>query len=107
MDLGCTLCYWVEAGDSAMRRAALSTITAQPGWLTRAELVQRYVEKTGADITNLGYYEVFGLFKLGVVLQQIYYRYHRGQTRDQRFRDFHLRVRGLLTAAQALSERLD
>ncbi len=106
VDLGCTLCYWTEAGDPAMRGGALSGITAGPGWLRRAELVRRYAQKAASDISNLGYYEVFGLFKLGVILQQIYFRYHRGQTHDERFRDFHLRVRGLMGAAIELSERL-
>ncbi len=105
VDLGCTLCYWTEAGDPAMRGGALSGITAGPGWLRRAELVRRYAQKAASDISNLGYYEVFGLFKLGVILQQIYFRYHRGQTHDERFRDFHLRVRGLMGAAIELSEQ--
>jgi aminoglycoside phosphotransferase (APT) family kinase protein len=106
MDLGCTLCYWTQAGDPEMRGGALSGITATPGWLTRGELVGRYAEKAGRDVSSLGYYEVFGLFKLGVILQQIYFRYHRGQTHDERFRDFHLRVRGLMRAAIELAERL-
>jgi aminoglycoside phosphotransferase (APT) family kinase protein len=105
-DLGCTLCYWSQAGDPEFRGGALSGITAAPGWYTRAELVQRYASQTGRDVTDLGYYEVFGLFKLGVILQQIYFRYHRGQTSDERFRDFHLRVRGLMRAAVEMSERL-
>jgi aminoglycoside phosphotransferase (APT) family kinase protein len=106
MDLGCTLCYWTQAGDPAMRGGALSGITAAPGWLTRGELVRRYSEKGARDVSSLGYYEVFGLFKLGVILQQIYFRYHRGQTHDERFRDFYLRVRGLMQAAMELAERL-
>ena len=96
----------MAAGDPEMRGGALSGITAEPGWFTRAELVARYAEKSGRDISGLGYYEVFGLFKLGVILQQIYFRYHRGQTRDARFRDFHLRVRGLMRAAVELAEHL-
>jgi aminoglycoside phosphotransferase (APT) family kinase protein len=105
VDLGCTLCYWTQAGDPEMRGGSLSGITAMPGWYTRAELVRRYAEKAARDVSGLGYYEVFGLFKLGVILQQIYFRYHRGQTRDQRFSDFHLRVRGLMSAAIELAER--
>ncbi len=106
VDLGCTLCYWTQAGDPEMRGGSLSGITAEPGWYTRTELVDRYAEKAGRDVSGLGYYEVFGLFKLGVILQQIYFRYHRGQTRDERFSDFHLRVRGLMSAAVELAERL-
>ena len=106
VDLGCTLCYWTQAGDPEMRGGSLSGITAEPGWYTRAELVRRYSEKAGRDVSGLGYYEVFGLFKLGVILQQIYFRYHRGQTRDERFSDFNVRVRGLMRAAVELAERL-
>jgi len=106
VDLGCTLCYWTQAGDPEMRGGSLSGVTAEPGWYSRAELVARYTEKSGRDVSALGYYEVFGLFKLGVILQQIYFRFHRGQTRDERFRDFHLRVRGLMRAAVELAERL-
>jgi aminoglycoside phosphotransferase (APT) family kinase protein len=106
VDLGCTLCYWTQSGDPEMRGGSLSGITAEPGWYTRAELVRRYAEKAGRDVSGLGYYEVFGLFKLGVILQQIFFRYHRGQTRDERFSDFHLRVRGLMRAAVEMAERL-
>jgi aminoglycoside phosphotransferase (APT) family kinase protein len=106
VDLGCTLCYWTEAGDSEMRGGAPSSLTAAPGWLTRAELVRRYAEKVKRDLSGLGYYEVFGLFKLGVILQQIYFRYRRGQTHDERFRDFDVRVRGLMHAAIDFSERV-
>ena len=106
VDLGCTLCYWTEAGDPPMRGGAMTSVTSQPGWLTRAELAARYAERTGHDLSSLGYYEVFGLFKLGVILQQIFFRYERGQTHDQRFRDFNLRVRGLMHAAIKLAEHL-
>lgn len=107
VDLGCTLCYWTEAGDPAMRGGAMSGITAQPGWLNRSDLVRRYAEKTSSDVSGLGYYEVFGLFKLGVILQQIYYRFRLGQTHDERFRDFDVRVRGLMGTAIELAERPD
>ncbi len=107
VDLGCALCYWVEPGDPAVRRAALSSVTAGPGgWYTRAQIVERYAERSGRDLSQLGYYEVFGLFKLAVVLQQIYYRYRRGQTRDERFRHFDVRVRGLIEAAAQAAERV-
>jgi len=105
VDLGCVLCYWPEAGDPPERREAISAVTARPGWYTRAQLTERYAARTGRDLSGLGYYEVFGLFKVAVVLQQIYYRYRRGQTRDERFRHFDLRVRGLIEAAARVAER--
>ncbi len=104
IDLGIVLSYWSEPGDPEMRREAISPVTAQPGWFSRREFLQRYQSLTGRDLSRVTYYEVFGLFKLAVVLQQIYYRYHVGQTRDERFRDFHLRVKGLAEAATLVME---
>jgi len=105
VDLGCVMCYWPEAGDPPVRRDALSNITTLPGWFTRAQLVDRYARLTGRDISGLGYYEVFGIFKIAVVLQQIYFRYRRGQTRDERFRNFDERVRGLVEVAADIAEK--
>jgi aminoglycoside phosphotransferase (APT) family kinase protein len=105
VDLGCALCYWPEAGDPEARREAISGLTARPGWHSRAELVERYAAASGRDVAGLGYYEVFGLFKVAVILQQIYFRYRRGQTRDERFRHFDARVRGLAEAAAQAAEK--
>jgi aminoglycoside phosphotransferase (APT) family kinase protein len=105
VDLGCVMCYWPEAGDPPARRDALSSITTLPGWFTRAQIVERYARLTGCDVSGLSYYEVFGIFKIAVVLQQIYFRYRRGQTSDERFRHFDERVRGLVEAAAAVAER--
>jgi aminoglycoside phosphotransferase (APT) family kinase protein len=106
VDLGCALCYWSEAGDPAGRRDAISEVTAQPGWHTRAQVIEEYARQTGRDVTLLPYYEVFGLFKVAVVLQQIFFRYKRGQTKDERFARFDERVRGLIDAAAALAGRV-
>lgn len=83
MDLGTTLGYWVEAGDPP----GLTSfgLTHLPGNLTRAELVAAYAERTGADVSNMVFYYVFGLFKVGVIMQQIYARYQKGLTQDRRF----------------------
>ncbi len=105
VDLGCVLCYWPQADDPEVRREAISGLTAGPGWFTRAELAERYAAASGRDLSGLSYYEVFGLFKVAVVLQQIYFRYRRRQTQDERFRDFDVRVRGLVEAAAAVAER--
>ena len=59
--------------------------TQSPGFLTRDEAAARYAERNGMDVDAIAYYLVFGTFKMGVVLQQIYVRYHRGQTQDERF----------------------
>ena len=103
IDVGITLCYWPEAGDTPARRGPVGAITTQPGWWSRRRLMERYEEMTGIDVSGVAYYEVFALFKLAVVLQQIYYRYHVGQTQDDRFRDFDHRVRALVEAAAELA----
>ncbi|MDA1314473.1 MAG: phosphotransferase family protein [Acidobacteria bacterium] len=104
VDLGIVLCYWSEAGDPPMRREAISPVTAQPGWYSRQDLMRRYALASGRDLTDIQYYEVFGLYKLAVVLQQIYYRFQVGQTSDQRFADFNQRVRGLADSAVLVME---
>ncbi len=85
MDLGTTLGYWVEADDPPSLRLSATGPTALPGSLTRRELVARYAEQTGRDVSGVLFYYVFGLFKIAVIVQQIYARYVGGQTRDPRF----------------------
>lgn len=104
VDLGIVLCYWPELDDPRVRREAISPLTTQPGWMSRKQLLERYQARSGLDVRDIRYYEVFGVFKLAVVLQQIYYRYFVGQTHDERFRDFDARVRGLADAAVLVME---
>ncbi|HEY7512224.1 MAG TPA: phosphotransferase family protein [Vicinamibacteria bacterium] len=85
MDLGTTLCYWVEAADPEPLRASAFGPTAAPGSLTRAGLVERYAARTGRAVPDVTFYYCFGLFKTAVVVQQIYYRWRQGLTRDERF----------------------
>lgn len=88
MDLGTTLGYWMD-------KRAPEFMLSQPfnprllmENFTRRELAERYAEKTGADVSNLLFYYVFGTFKIAVIVQQIYFRYFRGFTRDERFANF-------------------
>jgi aminoglycoside phosphotransferase (APT) family kinase protein len=105
-DLGLTLCYWTwVAAAQETPLPATPAITAQPGWYTRDQFLHRYAQRTGRDVTHIGYHEVLGVFKLAVILQQIFYRFHRGQTKDERFRDFDRRVRGLAKLATSLMEK--
>lgn len=83
MDLGTTLGYWAEAGDPPGLKGF--GLTHLPGNPTRAELVQLYAEKTGRDVSGIAFYYVYGLFKVGVIMQQIYARYRQGLTQDERF----------------------
>ena len=84
-DLGTTLAYWVEASDSEDMQKLRWGPTNYPGSMTRNELVQRYAQTAGRDVSNMVFYFVFALFKVAVIVQQIYYRYHLGLTRDPRF----------------------
>ncbi|MEZ6051052.1 MAG: phosphotransferase family protein [Planctomycetaceae bacterium] len=84
-DLGTTLAYWTEASDPPLSRMINFGPTTIPGSFTRRELVDRYADRTGLDVSNIQYFYVFGLFKLAVILQQIYARYHHGHTQDERF----------------------
>jgi aminoglycoside phosphotransferase (APT) family kinase protein len=85
MDLGTTLSYWVEAGDPADFLALRFSPTAAAGFLTRQEVVERYLWKSGIAVDDVLYYYVYGLFKVAVILQQIFYRYKHGLTHDARF----------------------
>ncbi len=69
-------------------------------------MLERYAARTGNDLTKIEFYEVFAVFKLAVVLQQIFYRYHRGQTDDARFARLDERVTWLQRIATALAERV-
>ena len=104
VDVGIFLCYWAMKGDPEARRESISPVTTEPGWISRQEVVQRYAEKSGRDLSGIAFYEVFALFKTAVVLQQIYYRYVKGQTHDERFKNFDRRVSGLARAAYDLAE---
>ncbi len=84
VDLGILLCYWIHT-STAEQRDSVMTVTHREGWFTRAEILERYGARTRFDLTNITFYEVFAVFKLAVVLQQIFYRYTCGQTDDSRF----------------------
>jgi len=104
-DVGLLLCYWAEKGDPEARRESISPVTTEPGWMTRQEIVERYAAKTRRDLSGVAFYETFALFKIAVVLQQIYIRYLKGQTHDERFKEFDRRVAGLAQAAWDLATR--
>jgi aminoglycoside phosphotransferase (APT) family kinase protein len=103
MDLGTTLAYWTEVDDPAPLHGFIVGPTTQPGSMTRRELVERYGQITGRDISNMLFCYVCGLFKVAVIAQQIYARYVRGMTQDRRFAGFNHVVAALgLGAARAI-----
>ncbi len=82
-DLGTVLAVWYDPDEVAPSLNPMPTLA--PGFLRRAEAARRYGEQSGRDLSQLAYYLVFGTFKMAVVLQQIYFRFHQGQTQDSRF----------------------
>jgi len=104
VDLGILLAYWAPTAPPS-QRDALTTVTDRPGYFTRDEIVDRYALRSGRDLSNIRFYEVFALFKIAVVIQQIYFRYVQGQTTDRRFATFDTRVAYLARHAVALASR--
>jgi aminoglycoside phosphotransferase (APT) family kinase protein len=92
MDLGGSLAYWVEPDDPPELLAIRTMPTHLAGALSRKEMVDYYAQRSGRAIEDFSFYYCFGLFRLAVIAQQIYYRYHHGQTKDHRFKDLILFV---------------
>lgn len=86
MDVGNSLAYWVQADDDFVRKATRRQPTHLPGMLARRELVEEYCGRTGLKADDFTWYEVYGLFRLAVIGQQLYYRYFHRQTRNPEFR---------------------
>jgi aminoglycoside phosphotransferase (APT) family kinase protein len=98
-DLGSALAYWVDRSDPPEILETRWGPTTYSGSLTRAQLVERYAQKTGHDVSHMAFYLVFARFKIAVIVQQIYYRYHQGLTHDERFATMPHRIKLLLRAA--------
>jgi aminoglycoside phosphotransferase (APT) family kinase protein len=106
-DLGVTLGYWVEKNDSELLQNGLPTLTSRPGFISRSEFIERYVQKTNRDVSSLHFHLTFAYFKLAIVLQQIHYRWKMGQTKDERFASFNQTAKNLLTYSNEFSARKD
>lgn len=105
MDLGSSLAYWVEKDDPAECQPLRSMPTNLDGAMTRDEIVARYGEKSGRDMGNFDFYYCFGLFRLAVIAQQIYKRFHLGFTKDKRFGQLIYVVKVLENMALRLMDR--
>jgi aminoglycoside phosphotransferase (APT) family kinase protein len=105
IDVGLLLAYWtMKTGEQEQgQNDSLRAVTDGPGWMTRVEIIERYELATGRDLSRIVFYETFAHFKVAVVVQQIYFRYVKGQTRDERFRNLDGLVRGLTREALELA----
>ena len=104
MDLGNSLAYWVQADDPEEFRLMHMMPPEMQGAVTRKGLIARYGEKSGRAMDRMDFYFCFGLFRLAVIAQQIYYRYYHGQTQDKRFEMLIFGVHALETAARRVME---
>ena len=102
MDLGSAMAYWVNRGDEP----AFAALRRQPSHLegmpTRAEFIGKYLQDSGLRCDNFTFYEVFGLFRLSVIIQQIWARYSAGQTTNPAFAGFGMGVNALMNRANGL-----
>jgi aminoglycoside phosphotransferase (APT) family kinase protein len=85
MDLGTSLGYWTVASDNDFVKQGIPSPTVFEGNPIRSEIAKMYAQKSGRNVDNLVFYYVFGLFKIAVIAQQIYFRYAKGWTTDARF----------------------
>ena len=95
MDLGTTLAYWIGPDDPPSVRLMTGLPTFEPGNPTRSQLLDQYAQKTGYEIGNFSFYYAYGLFKLAVIVQQIYARYKLGYTKDPRFANLNIQTKQL------------
>ncbi len=106
MDLGTSLGYWVNQDDPAWLQILSLSPTTIPGNPSRSDVVQRYAEQSGRDVGNFVFYYVYGIFKIAVIVQQIYHRYKQGLTQDKRFANLGDAVKGLgMVAMQAIQKQ--
>jgi aminoglycoside phosphotransferase (APT) family kinase protein len=104
VDVGILLAYWVHV--TSVNDAAVGTVTTREGWFGRDEILERYASRSQRSLDAIALYEVFAVFKLAVVIQQIYARYVRGQTDDPRFAPLGERVTQLARIAAELTGKV-
>ncbi|WP_085993029.1 phosphotransferase family protein [Oceanobacillus senegalensis] len=106
-DLAAAMSYWTESNDSELLKREMGEvpITGYPGFFTRDEFMEYYSKKSGRDLTNMNVYLTFAYFKLAVICQQIYYRWKKGQTKDERFANLNVYVKNLIQYALELTHK--
>lgn len=109
MDLGTSLGYWVHETDPDFIAQNQLSLTAKPGNPSRGEIVSLYEQKSGKTVDNIEFYFVFGVFKIAVIVQQIFYRYSMGHTQDPRFKNLDkiVELYGMLSQQAIKKNRID
>ncbi|MEI7696690.1 MAG: phosphotransferase family protein [Actinomycetes bacterium] len=102
MDLGSALAYWIDRDDEPAFASLRRQPSHLPGMPTREEFVARYLQLSGRKCEDFTFYEIFGLFRLSVIIQQIWARYRAGQTTNPAFAEFGNAVRILINRAEGM-----
>lgn len=105
-DLGCVLSYWVLADDPDVLKTVMGKppVSILPGFWSRDQFTQAYAVKSGRDVSQINFYLAFAYFKLSVISQQIFFRWKRGQTTDERFASFGGFTRSLIAIAREFTQ---
>ena len=103
-DLGYTLLGWTEPNDPPEVIAGGSTITQQEGFLTRAEVIQEYGQRSGRSVEFVDFYLVLAAYKLAVIVEGIWARHLKGQTVGEGFEGYGERVEHLARRALAMAD---
>ncbi|WP_270182220.1 phosphotransferase family protein [Alkalihalobacillus sp. CinArs1] len=101
-DLGAAMGYWLQEDDPEPLKRGMGKppVTVMKGFMTREEFIESYARKSGRDVSQMNFYLTFAYFKLAVICQQIYYRFKKGQTSDERFRHLNHFVASLIAHAR-------
>lgn len=106
MDLGTSIGYWINHNDPDFMKQLQLSPTSLPGNPTRGELVELYIQKSGRQVDHVLFFYLYGLFKIAVIIQQIYARYKKGLTQDKRFAHLNTAVQGCgMIAMQAIQKK--
>ena len=102
MDIGHLLNYWIDEDDDYEANLITSMPVKNILYPKKNEIIDHYALKTGFSIKDVDWYYAFGAFKLAVIIQQIYVRFLKGQTQDERFANFGKRIEALINRANGV-----
>jgi aminoglycoside phosphotransferase (APT) family kinase protein len=103
VDLATLLSYWSQADDPDVMHQLAQMPTAQPGFPTRADVLELYARRTGVDLSSFEFYRVLAMFKLTVVFMQLHAQFVRGEVSDEKYRTFGALCAGLLDFTEAIA----
>src|SRR5262245_3049400 len=95
-DMGLFLVYW---GRDQGNLAGSSAVNTEAGFLSRDQVVARYAERSGRDVSQLDFYEMLAAYKLAIILAGIEARYRMGKTVGEGFDHIGNMVESIANAA--------